>query len=262
MKERLGFKGLITTDSLTMAAIWKKFTIEEIVLHGINAGNDVLVFCGPAEISMQLEVISAFKKLVSERKISMDRINESVEKILKLKEKYARVGNEEIVINNTSKTVVRKSITKVKDNNLLPLKKTEKVLILFPKIHLASLVDNENNTYETLKKHLGYEEIIFNQEKVDVSDIVAKQHNYDKIIMATYNVQKDDVQEKLYKQLDSNKTIVVALRSPYDILILGDVKTYICTYDVTKESIEALSDALLSNEFLGKLPVNLNEVKK
>ncbi|MFA7506931.1 MAG: glycoside hydrolase family 3 protein, partial [Bacilli bacterium] len=79
LKDKLGFKGLIVTDSLTMGAIWKKFSIEEIIKLGINAGNDILCFCGKALIEEQREIVNTFIKLVNSNEISMDRINESVQ---------------------------------------------------------------------------------------------------------------------------------------------------------------------------------------
>lgn len=258
LQEELGFKGLITTDSLTMAAIWERFTIEEIVMYGVNAGNDVLVFCGKALLADQIKIIETFKKLIKNKKISMAKVNASVSKILALKEKYCYnqvIGKH--YNNKLSLDLVNESITKVKNDNLLPIKKEDSVLIIFPKISLASLVDNENNNYETLGKYLPFQEIIFDENFKDYINLMHIQAKYDKIIMATYNVKKDDYQHQLYNRLDKDKVIIIALRSPYDILVMGDVKTYICTYDCTKESLRALSSKLMTNDFTGKLPIKL-----
>ncbi|HHU55206.1 MAG TPA: glycoside hydrolase family 3 protein [Acholeplasmataceae bacterium] len=258
LKEKLGFKGLITTDSLTMGAIWKTYSIAEIIEYGVNAGNDILVFCGKADLEEQKEIINTFYSLVKEGKISESRIDESVKKILALKEKYCK--GEPIITSKTnlSETLIDKSITKV-FGNLLPLANDEKVLIIFPKIMLASLVDNENNTTETLGKYLNYPEIIISEDNMNLEMIVQNESEYDKIIMANYNVKKDDYQEKVYKLLNKEKTILIALRSPYDINLCKGPNTYICTYDCTKEVLEALSKKLLDNNFLGKLPIILEE---
>ena len=257
LKEDLGFKGLITTDSLTMA-IWERFTIEEIVMHGVNAGNDVLVFCGKALLEDQIEIIETFKRLVKAKKISMARIDASVSKVLKLKEKYCY---NQVVSkhkdNELSIELVNDSITKVKSNNLLPITKDDSVLIIFPKISLASLVDNDNNTYETLGKYLPFQEIIINENFDDYEKLMHIQAKYDKIIMATYNVKADDYQMQIYNKLDKDKVVVIALRSPYDGLILSGVKEYICTYDCTKESLKAVSSKLMTNDFTGKLPIKI-----
>lgn len=259
--EQLGFKGLIVTDSLTMGAIYTRFSIEEIVYNGINAGNDILVFCGRADINEQRQIYNTFLELVKGGKISIERVNRSVEKILKLKEKYVEkdinLADINLPINNIlSKSLHEEAITLVKDNNLLPLKKEEKVLLIFPEIKLYSLVDNANQKYETLNKYINVEEIIINQDLNNLDEIIKTMPNYDKIILATYNINKDDYQTKVFNILDKDKVIVISMRSPYDILHLNGVRSYVCAYELTKESLEALARCLYGElEFKGKLPI-------
>ena len=257
LKEELGYKGIITTDSLTMAAIWNKYSIPEIVLHSINAGNDIILFCGKADIEEQREIVQAFKDLVNQGKISMERINESVNKILSAKAKYTKINNEPIVKNHLAEELVYKSMTKVIDENkLLPLKEEDRVLILFPKLRIASLVDNANQDFVTLGNVLSGDEIIY-EDNVDIrKNVVQIQQKYDKIIMATYNVVEDDFQVKLANLLDKSKTLFVSLRSPFDFDFIKGIKTYICTYDSTPESLKALSMAL-KGKFNGVLPIKL-----
>lgn len=257
LKEKLGFKGLITTDSLTMKAIWDKFSIEEIVLNGVNAGNDILVFCGGADLDVQLQIIATFKNLVLSGKISQERVDESVSKILKLKAKYTIANVPELIVNKKTLQLVDDAITEVKKSDLLPLKADDKVLIIFPRIKLASLVDNESNETQTLSSYLPYDEIIIDENNNEIKKIVKKVKEYDKIIMATYNVKRDDYQTEVFSVLDKEKTVLVSLRSPYDGLILSGASGYICTYDVTKESIKALSKTLKEGVFKGKLPIKL-----
>ena len=263
LKEELGFKGLICTDSLTMGAIYTKFSVEEILYHGINAGNDMLVFCGRADLNEQRFIYNTFIKLVSEGKIPMARINESVDKILNLKAKYCRQNinlgairtPENLALSNELQD---KSITLVNDNNLLPLKKNDKVLLIFPEIKLFSLVDNENQKYETLNNYLDVDEIIINQDLKNLSLFKSISDKYDKIVMATYNVVSGDYQTKVYDYLDKEKLVVVSLRSPYDINHLPGAKNYLCIYEATKEALMSLSKALRGDIlFKGKLPINL-----
>jgi beta-N-acetylhexosaminidase len=240
-----------------MAAIWNKYSIPEIVLHSINAGNDIILFCGKADIEEQREIVKAFKDLVNQGKIPMERVNESVKKVLAVKEKYTKANNEPIIKNHLAEELVNKSITKVIDeNNLLPIKEEDRVLILFPKLRIASLVDNVNQDFVTLGKNLSYDEIVYEDDEEIRKIIVQKQQKYDKIVMATYNVIEDDFQVKLANLLDKSKTLFVSLRSPFDFNFIQGIKTYICTYDSTPESLKALSIAL-KGKFAGVLPINL-----
>lgn len=272
LKEKLGYKKLVITDSLTMSAIYNRYSLKEIVEKGINAGNDIIMFCGKATLDEQETIINDFINLVKEGKIKEERINESVLKILKLKEKYkTKLGknylDKEFIKNNfnqekeLSKLLTKKSITAFVRNELLPINENDKVLSVFPKINLATLVDNATNDCTTIGSILKCDEIIYDEKENNLENIVQNASKYDKIILATYNTNKDGYGCKIYNSLDKSKVICVALRSPYDIIHLGECDNYICSFDCTKESIKAISNALLTNEFSVKLPINLN-IKK
>lgn len=273
LKEEMGFKGLIITDSLTMKAIYNRYSIREIVKFGINAGNDIIMFCGEANGYDQETIINEFIDLVNTGEIPMERVNESVEKIISLKEKYKYTLGKNYLDNNDidllfnkqselSKALTKRSITLYKDeNNLLPIKEGEKVLSLFSKLNIASLVDNVDNEQISLGKYFDCDEIIYNDEK-DFENIVQKTEKYDKIILATYNTNKESNQTQLFNLLDKNKLINVAVRSPFDLIHLKGCKTFVCTFDCSKESLTALAEVLKTNEFSDKLPINLNILEK
>ena len=277
LKEEMEFKGLIITDSLTMKAIYDKYTVREIIKQSVNAGNDIIMFCGEASAYNQKEIVDEFISLVESGEIPMSRVDESVEKIIKLKEKYqTQVGknylDDETIKNNfnlqkdLSEQLTKRSITLYKDENkLLPIKDTDKVLCVFPKFTAASLVDNTDNEQISIGKYFGCDEIIFDGKKENetkcLENIVQKSKNYDKIIVATYNANKNSFETKAFELLDKSKVINIAVRSPFDILHMSDCKTYVCTFDCTKESLNALCESLKTNEFSAKLPINLN-IKK
>jgi len=262
--EKLGFKGLIVTDSLTMGAIYNQFTIEEIIYHGINAGNDILVFCGRADLAEQRFIYNKFVELVENGRIPIERINKSVDKILKLKKKYCNnkidLGKINLETNNElAKKIQEESITKVINNGLIPVTKDDNVLVLFPKINVVTLVDNENQKSETLKKFLGFDEIIYDANKENYLEILEKSKKYNKILMATYNVTEGDYQVELFNLLDKEKVAVVALRSPYDINKLDGCKNFYCCYEATLPALKALSRVIKGEiKANGKLPVKLN----
>lgn len=79
--KELGFDGLVITDALNMDALTKNYTEKEIYVNAINAGADILLM--PTSIKDAVQII---KEAVIKRDISEDRINISVEKILRMKE--------------------------------------------------------------------------------------------------------------------------------------------------------------------------------
>ena len=91
--EKYNYKGLIITDDLKMMAIRLYYNMNRAVLRAIEAGNDIIMIGIPyKEIE---EAIKYITKKVKTGKLSEDRINKSVEKILNMKEKY-KVNDDEV----------------------------------------------------------------------------------------------------------------------------------------------------------------------
>ncbi len=86
LREKLGFEGVIITDSLSMEGITKINSSAEAALMAINAGADILFL--PESFS---EAYSALLSAVQSGKISEERINQSVMRILTLKAKYGMI---------------------------------------------------------------------------------------------------------------------------------------------------------------------------
>ncbi len=86
LRDKLNFKGVIATDDMTMGAIIDNYSLTDAVIMSINAGSDLVLVChGYDDI---LNSIVAVKDAVSSNIISEERIDKSVYRILKLKEKY------------------------------------------------------------------------------------------------------------------------------------------------------------------------------
>lgn len=80
LKDKLNFKGLVITDALNMKALTDNYTNEEIIRLAINAGVDLLLMPNNPK-----EVV----KFIQEN-IAIERIDESVRKILEFKYKYLK----------------------------------------------------------------------------------------------------------------------------------------------------------------------------
>lgn len=265
LKKKMNFNGLICTDSLTMGAIAKHYSFAETIKLAVTAGIDLLVFCGKADLDEQRHIRQVFINLVTEKIISLKRINESVGKILAMKEKYANgiTGPRGAKKNNHEALAGRlysDGITLVKSNGILPLNAEDKILILFPELKISTFVDNAEERYVSLGSFLSFEEQIIS-EATDLSAVAKKAETFKKVIFATYNVSPNDRQVKLFDLLDKKNTILISLRSPYDLNYLAGAQTYICTYEATWHSLYYLSKCLSGEQpFRGKLPVKL-EVK-
>jgi len=86
LRDNLGFDGVVITDDMTMGAITKNYKIGDAALKSLVAGVDILLV--GHNYNSQLEVINAIKHGVDSGIISINRIDKSVYRILKLKEEY------------------------------------------------------------------------------------------------------------------------------------------------------------------------------
>lgn len=110
LRETLKFNGVVITDDMTMAAIIKYNDIGDAAIKSFNAGSDIILVCH--EYDNELKVIDSLKAAVQNNVISEKRLNESVYRILKLKEKYI-INNDAInsinihEINNKIETLLK-----------------------------------------------------------------------------------------------------------------------------------------------------------
>ena len=274
LREKLGYKGLVVTDSLTMQAVFSNFSLEDIVLHGFNSGCDILLLCGARKIEMQKEFADTALRLAEEGKIPLEVIDAAVERILKYKEMF-NVGDmnesfEEIkpMLEEPSrmalaKKVMDEGLTLIKDDaKLLPLSSDEKVLVVFPKIKVVTLVDNEDSSLNSLGDFMSFKVDKFyttlDPSEEEKKELLELSNKYDKIVYCSYNACFYPEQAKLINSLDQNKLIVIAVRTPYDLNVLN-TKTYILSYEASVLSFESLAKALTGKiQMTGKCPVTLD----
>ena len=150
----LGFEGVIVTDALDMAAVADNFSVENTVKYTINAGADLLILPGVRDTNkfkLTDTYVDTAVALVEKGEIDEARVNESVLRILKLKQKYgildltdfdateeriaaAAEGVGSAAHRETERQIAEKAVTLVKnEQNAFPLKVQagEKTLILF-----------------------------------------------------------------------------------------------------------------------------------
>lgn len=90
LRNELGFEGLIITDALNMKAITEHFSPDDAAVKAVLAGADILLMPENLDIAF-----SGIKKAYNDGLISIERIDESVERILKIKYKRGLFGDTE-----------------------------------------------------------------------------------------------------------------------------------------------------------------------
>ena len=86
LREELGFDGVVCTDDLTMGALAQTWGVGEAAVLAVEAGCDLLLVCH--ELDNLTAARSALLEAVDTGRISMERLDESVYRILSLKLEY------------------------------------------------------------------------------------------------------------------------------------------------------------------------------
>ena len=83
LRKDMGYNGVVVTDDMDMGALAKHYTFGDMAVQSILAGSDILLVCHEYE-HMQ-EVYNGLMKAVKDGRISKERLDESVKRILLMK---------------------------------------------------------------------------------------------------------------------------------------------------------------------------------
>lgn len=270
LQDELGFEGLIFTDALNMKAASKYLAPGDLDLETFLAGNDILLFPENVPLAIQ-KITTAF----NENRITPQRLERSVKKILKYKFKAGLNNYKPIDTKNLAKDLITTSknalqyqlyehaVTVLKNSdNILPIKN------LNQKIAYVKLGDDVNSTFvSTLKKYTEVVEI----QSDTIDSLLVKLKEFSTVIVGFHKSdkawKKHDFTEKelqWLQEIAKNNTVILdAFTKPYSLSSINsfnDIEAVVMSYqnaDIAQEvSAELIFGAIDSQ---GKLPVSINE---
>ncbi len=280
LQNQLGFQGLIVTDAMNMHAITKNYSSGEAAKLAVQAGNDLIIF--PADAK---EAIEGIYHAVQNNEISVERLNQSVYKILSAK-KWLRLDESKLIdlksikniLNNKShkrlaEEVAEKSITLVKnDKFILPLRPDKYYYTACISINNRKSENKEPYTFEKLiQEELNYTKtdlINLRSTKKDFDRVKKMAKKADLILLPIYitvrsfqgTIEMDSNHVQFIKEiLALNKpTIMMSFGSPYILSDFPEATTYLNAYGAIEVSQKAMLNAILGNtDISGSLPVSL-----
>ncbi|SCY91300.1 beta-N-acetylhexosaminidase [Alkaliphilus peptidifermentans] len=86
LRNQMNFEGVVITDDMTMGAIIENYDIGDAAVKSVNAGSDIILVCHGYDNA--IKVIKDLKSAVEGGIISIEKIDESLYRILQLKHKY------------------------------------------------------------------------------------------------------------------------------------------------------------------------------
>lgn len=267
LREEIGFDGLIITDSLGMGAVNKRWSIEETAINAFLAGADILILGADKghEPKEQEAVFKALLEAIQKGKISQARLDQSVRRIITAKVKYNIIDNpfplyksftqlakpEHLAV---AQEVAKKSLTLVRnEQRFLPLSKMETVTILWP--------EERKDSLELLKKECPFLKPYLVPLKAtpnDISRVVEQLAKESRLVVGTYDLHRNPAWIDLIQALGAKKKLILAMDSPYDLMQVPEVGTYVAAYSDRPVTMVALGK-LLKGETLpqGRLPVEI-----
>lgn len=276
LRGELGFNGLILTDCMEMKAIDTYFGTEKAAVMAVEAGSDLI--CISHSMDKQIGAYNNLLAAVKNGRISEDRIDESVNRILDFKnelevDKFLNSSFEEIetIINNKvhkefSQNISEQSITLFKNEGMLPLKDGEKILTVSTNaVSLTGADDSlsERSIAAVIKRNFES----FDNEVIDLQPstqqaeyIVETCKKYDKVIVFSYNAHLYKEQSKLVSEIyhENKNIIVISMRNPYDIKEFSYIPCYAAAYEYTPISLNSLMKFLKGEiKGSGNCPVSL-----
>lgn len=272
-----GFQGVALTDCMEMNAIKVTYGFAEGAVRAIEAGCDILTFSHTYEAVA--EAVEGLYAAVESGRLTEERINLSYERIMRVKEKYGLVGDQNIDL-EYAKTIVadeeminyhadisQKSITLMSESEKgLNVLDEGKIKFFAPEsIALVgaedidkeriSIARDAEKQYENCK---GVTIPLNELDEATLSEIEAD--DYDVAILALYNARFRESQVEILRKLEASDKplIVVLMGAPYDYSLIEKADAVICAYEYTYLGVKAALDAITSRVFPGKCPVKLS----
>lgn len=88
LREQLGFDGVVVTDDLAMGAMVQRYTLDEILVHALLAGADLLCLSNNGETydpQLAQKAVDIIFNAVKDGRIPVQRIESAYERVMKLK---------------------------------------------------------------------------------------------------------------------------------------------------------------------------------
>lgn len=268
IRER-GFDGVLITDALDMGAIVNRFTLEQAAVKALQSGADLLLLGAHVDLDQQVKMFQAVQAAVQAGELSEERITEAARRVLQLKADHglldfaavfdaspAQAETRIAAANGAGNRVLAyaNAITVAKnEGDLVPVRGN--VAIIYPNGYsYLTTVCTESEAAPTI----NYLPVNYAPAPYQRSQAVALAQESDVVVVFTQDADQVAAQASLVRALPPEKTVVVALGSPFDLRAFPQVSGYLLAYDELEPAIYAACNALFGwTQPRGKLPVRL-----
>ncbi|HEU5231199.1 MAG TPA: glycoside hydrolase family 3 N-terminal domain-containing protein, partial [Ktedonobacteraceae bacterium] len=281
LRQQLGFTGLIISDCLEMQAISATFGTAPAAVMALEAGIDLVLVSHHYEVQ-RASIEAIYSAVQTAQQITPQVITQAAERVLQLKARYLSWDTLPTLTTTPPPTIgcnahlqlqresYQRSTTLIRNEDaLLPLhlEPEEQIIILSPQRNSATMVEDRYYSDETLAATIRRYHPLVGILPVDLE---AEENGYKHLlqttsetavfIIATVNAHLDERQAALVRSLMAAKrrTIVIAVRNPYDLMAFPQVRTFLATYEYTQPALVAAARIIFGkSEAQGHLPVHI-----
>ncbi|MBR8641806.1 glycoside hydrolase family 3 C-terminal domain-containing protein [Streptomyces tuirus] len=273
LREKLGYDGVVVTDSLGMEGVRTKYGDDRVPVLALKAGVDQLL--NPPDLDLAW---NAVRTAVRNGELTEARLDESILRILRLKTKLGlfrapyvgRGGVDRTVgvrahLRAADRIAERTTTLLVNKGRLLPLSRRRYPKVLVVGADPASpsgTTGPPTGVLAAALTELGFAATALSTgtapSAATVARAVAAARDADAVVAATYNVTAGSGQRTLVEQLvaTGRPVVAVAIRNPYDAAQLPSVPACLAAYSWTDVELEAAARVIAGRvKPRGKLPV-------
>ncbi|MCX5596631.1 glycoside hydrolase family 3 protein [Streptomyces phaeochromogenes] len=280
LRERLGYDGVVVTDSLGMEGVRTKYGDDRVPVLALKAGVDQLL--NPPKLDVAW---NAVLQAVRGGELTEARLDESILRVLRLKAKLGLLKDPYVTGRGVDRVVGISSHLKAADRiaertttllvnsgGLLPLSRRTHRNVLVVGADPASPSGTTGPPTTVLGAaltELGFTATVLSTgtapTDATIAKAVAAAQGVDAVLVGTYNVTAASSQRTLVNQLlaTGRPVVALAIRNPYDVAQLPDVKAYLAAYSWTDVELRAAVRVLAGRaDPVGELPVPVQKADK
>lgn len=184
LRKKLNFNGVVITDAMDMAAIRDNFGEEEAVKMAINAGVDIIMIPttlrSTKDISKLEQIYKAIEESIAKGDIKIDKIDDSVRRILNLKQKSGLLQNSQ-----NFDVELAKEIVASKENRELETKISRDAITCLKNEPVGDklLIPTQTNTKSELAIFAPYE-----NEKTGIEYGIKRGKEQSNLVLGKHNI--------------------------------------------------------------------------
>lgn len=279
LKEQMGFKGIVISDAMEMKGVVKYFKDGEADVMGIIAGNDILELSEDSKRAVKM-----VKQAIKDERLTIERINESVKKILTAKYwaglNKKQIIKEENVVEEVNREESLALLQQLADASMTLLKGRDSLQNLTA--NKRTVIINVGTPSETVfqKEMASYykNSIAFNLDKTAnanaISKVLAEIKPEDQVVIAIVdtrlrpgnNIPLSADLKMMLSDMALKNTFFALFTNPYNLAGLpGLEKANVLLVGYQKENyMQKAAASVFKHQLIptGKLPITANSFFK